>query len=91
MMAAKWIIRKYESNALKWEKTIPGNTSNKRVETILQRLVCQNLNADEILSSSLNAETAGRTSQLDRVGSGTLFIYGHNPYYTAEHRQAVSI
>ena len=85
-MAAKWIIRKYESNALKWEKVLPGNMSNKRVETVLQRLVCQNLSADEILSSSLNAEAPGRTSQLDRVG-----IYGHNPYYTAEHRQAVSI
>ncbi len=90
-MATKWIIRKYESNALEWEKTIPGNMSNKRIETMLQRLVCQNLNADEILSSSLNAETPGRTNHLDRVGSGTLFIYGRNPYYTAEHRQAASI
>lgn len=90
-MATKWIIRKYESNALEWEKTIPGNMSNKRIETMLQHLVCQNLNADEILSSSLNAETPGRTSHLDRVGSGTLFIYGRNPYYTAEHRQAASI
>ena len=90
-MAAKWIIRKYESNALKWEKILPGAMSNKRVEGVLQRLVCQNLSTDEILSSSLNAETPGRTSHLDRVGSGTLFIYGQNPYYTAEHRQAVSI
>lgn len=90
-MAAKWIIRKYESNALEWEKILPGNMSNKRVEAVLQRLVCQALSTDEILSSSLNAETPGRTSHLDRVGSGTLFIYGSNPYYTAEHRQAVSI
>ena len=90
-MSTKWIIRKYESNALKWEKVLPGNMSNKRVETVLQRLVCQNLSADEILSSSLNAEAPGRTGHLDRVGSGTLFIYGHNPYYTAEHRKAVSI
>ncbi len=90
-MAAKWIIRKYESNALEWEKVLPGNMSNKRVEAILQRLVCQHLSTDEILSSSLNTETPGRTDHLDRVGSGTLFIYGRNPYYTAEHRQAASI
>ncbi len=90
-MATKWIIRKYESNALKWEKVLPGNMSNKRVEAVLQRLVCRNLSTDEILSSSLNAETPGRTSHLDRVGSGTLFIYGRNPYYTAEHRQDASI
>jgi hypothetical protein len=85
-MATRWIIRKYESDALMWEKSVPGNLREKRIEIILQRLVAQDLAPDEVLAASLNANTLGRMDHFDRVGRGVPITYGHNPYYIAVHK-----
>jgi hypothetical protein len=52
-LKARWKIRGYKSTELVFDKTLPGGYTNGEIKTLLQRLACRDLNADEIFAASL--------------------------------------
>jgi hypothetical protein len=79
-----WRITELDSNEPKAEYELPDYMTENEIEAILQRLVCRNLSADEILSASRRKNDPRRSTLLDRIGSGRPIQYGDNPFYTAE-------
>lgn len=82
-MSAVWQITRWDSDSKAHEWKLPSNLSESEVQTILQRLVCQNLSDAEIIGSSLRRGSPGRLTLLDRIGTGSPLTVGENPHYTA--------
>lgn len=63
---ASWIVTKYEGavETGRWE--LPEVLDEAQVEEIVRRLVCRDLSEDEILNSSLPADSAKKYVLLDR-------------------------
>jgi hypothetical protein len=59
----RWKIEGIDSTTVVFEAVLPGGYSKNEIKTILQRLACMNLTADEIVSASLRAPR--RTSLLE--------------------------
>lgn len=80
---AKWILAKHEGSieTAQWE--LPGEMQEAEVEEIVRRLVCRNLDEDQIISSSLSQDDAKRYVLLDRVEDPTIIQMGENPFYIA--------
>lgn len=78
-----WKITSYDSLDERETWTLPGTMSEQQVEVVLQHLVCSSLNQNEIMTSSLPVGSPGRTTHLDRVGSGLPMSFGSNPHFTA--------
>lgn len=84
---SNWVIKKYDGlSEAAIIGQLPGNIKEKEVHSILQRLVCRDLEESEVISASLRRNSIGRRALLDRVGNGTPITYGENPFYTAEFR-----
>lgn len=85
-MAKKWHIVRYDSTTETGTWDLPGHLSEGEMETILQRLVCSDLTAKEIISASLRKNDAGYSSLLERIGCEIEISFGNNPHYTAKLR-----
>ena len=83
---AEWRITEWNGNERGAEHTLPGNLTQQEIETALQRLVCRNLNVDEVRSASRRKGDPERSSQLDRIGTDKPLSFGQDPHYTAERR-----
>ncbi|MCF1502247.1 hypothetical protein L0F51_00530 [Afifella sp. H1R] len=62
---------------------MPSQTTEKEMLAVLQRLVCRELNDEEILLSSLRRGNPSRRALLDRVGQGSPIQWGDNPFVFA--------
>lgn len=85
-MTKIWRIEGRVGSECIFESTMPGNMSEKEIETTLQRLVARHLSAEEIVSASLRRNNQWRSSLLDRTGRGAPICYGNNPYYIAAYK-----
>lgn len=83
-MGKTWRITKWDGDTLKGSWDLPAHISNPEMETILQRLVCQSLSEDEIISASLRRNDRGHSVLLERIGTGKPLLFGHLPQYSAE-------
>lgn len=83
-----WKVCGYQSGDMTFEKTFPCEEYSERdMVELLRRLVCCNLNEDELLSTYLSDDDPSRASHLDvqPIGGGKAegLMTNGNPYYTA--------
>lgn len=84
-MTGTWRIKKYNGDTLIGEWSLPGGVHASRIEEIVQRLACKDLNEEEIINASLPRNYRTRTPFLDRVGQGNPVQIGDDPYFTVEY------
>ena len=83
-----WMVRGYDSNEQLWEEQLPYKClSHKEMKELLQRLACQHLNHEEIISASMRRNHADYSSLLrisvDTSGGRCTLMTTSNPYYMA--------
>lgn len=83
-MSGSWVIGGWDSTDRIFEERAPGNLSESEVLVILQRLACQYLESDEIVSSSLRRNHSGYRNLLARIGSDLPIHVGENPHFSAK-------
>ncbi|KQQ69844.1 hypothetical protein ASF70_21885 [Rhizobium sp. Leaf321] len=83
-MMPTWKLTKYEGaiETSQWE--LPAELNEAQVEEIVRRLVCCNLTEEEVINSSLPADSAKKYVLLDRNEDPTVIHIGKNPFYIAE-------
>jgi hypothetical protein len=86
-MPKTWKILRWEGNDAASLGELPGKMTESEVETVLQRLVCSDLTAAEILAASRRKGDDGYSVLLERNGSGRPLSFGENPHYTAEIKE----
>lgn len=79
-----WEITCYDSTEELWTKRVPVKVSEGQIITMLQRLVCMDLTADEIIGASLPARAKFRNRLLECVRYQTPISLGESPYYVAK-------
>ena len=67
-----WMIKEWDGNDVKAQYELPGHMSEQEIETALQRLVCRDLSANEILAASRRRN--------DPMRSGLLISCGARPF-----------
>lgn len=80
----KWLVTKYDGLQKIWERELPANRfTTGQIQTVLQKLVCADLTAEEVMDSIDPATSSG----LLGVHSENVSNYsaGENPHYTARH------
>lgn len=74
----RWIIQEYDGCDAISEHYLPEHLSHPEIETVMQRLVCRDLSANEIIKCSFRKNDKNRMGFLDRVSIDTRAIsYGH--------------
>jgi len=83
-MMPTWKLTKYEGaiETSHWE--LPAELNEAQVEEIVRRLVCCNLTEEEVINSSLPADSSKKYVLLDRNEDPTVIHIGKNPFYIAE-------
>lgn len=81
---SNWQISKHDSVELISEWTLPGHLSEKEIKTVLERLTCQHLNAEEIIGASKRRSDKEHNTLLEVRGSGRSLSCGENPHYIAK-------
>jgi len=82
-MAKIWLLEKFDGQTPVEQKEVPAVLSDREVEEMLRRLVCKDLDNDEIIDSSLRPGMKNYRTLLEKVGSGVPLSFGQNPHWTA--------